>query len=144
MLLDALLSMVLMAAVPNQAVARIGQPAVIRPVILPAAHCAARPYAAVAVTRFEPPRDGAVSLLVAIRPERGGATTELGRVAIFPAQRFRADLRRAQRFGFDVPPRALDHPALVTVTLVPETGSGRGAQAWIGEVRIGAAPSEHC
>jgi len=139
---SALLSVVLMVA--TSATAQLGRPAELRPIVEPAARCVAQPYLSVAVTGFTPPRNGSVELVVSIRGETSGEVRELGRVAIFPAQRFASDLTGAQRFGFNVPKRFVSQPAVVVVALEPAAGSSDAARATIGEARIGAGPGGRC
>lgn len=131
----------LMAAAPIPAQATTGSPALLHPVVEPAARCSAAPQLVVAVTAFTPPKGGHATLVVSLRTD-DGHRTELGQVGVFPEQAFTAKLAEAKRFGFALPKGALARDPQVMVEV--RSDGGTGARATIAEARIGPAPQERC
>lgn len=135
------LALLLMVATPAPAQAAPGSPALLHPVVEPAARCSPAPQLVVAVTAFVPPKGGHATLVVSLRAA-DGSRTELGQVGIFPEQAFTANLAGAKRFGFALPRGALAGDPQVMVEL--RSDGGTGARATIAEARIGPAPQERC
>lgn len=136
-----LLALLLMAVTPVPAEVSPGKPALLQPVVEPAARCSTVPQLVVAVTGFTPPKGGHATLVVSLRTA-DGRRHELGQVGIFPEQAFTAKLADAQRFGFALPKGALAGNPRVIVEL--RSDGGTGARATIAEARIGPAPQERC
>jgi hypothetical protein len=135
------LALLLMAAAPIPAQATAASPALLHPIVEPAARCSAAPQLVVALTAFTPPKGGHATLVISLRTA-DGHNIELGQVGVFPEQPFTAKLADAKRFGFALPKGALAANPQVMVELRSEGGTG--ARATIAEARIGAAPQERC
>ncbi|HEX8193113.1 MAG TPA: hypothetical protein VF552_09450 [Allosphingosinicella sp.] len=140
-MLSALVALFLLAPSGYPATAVPGRPALVRPIVEPAALCAADPQLVVSVTGFTPPRSGSASLHVSLRAP-DGRTSHLGVAGIHPHQAFAAaSLDDAQHFGFAVP-RAAVRQRVVVVVALPQPAAG--ASVTIGEARITPAPQQSC
>ena len=141
--MSAVLPLLLLLAAPaGSNLALPGRPALLQPLVEPAARCSAHPQLVVAITAFTPPRQGASSLVVSVRT-RDGRAIRLGEASIYPHQAFSGPLGQAQRFGFAIPRRLLGEGPSVTVALIGD-GNAAGARAVVGEARITPAPLEPC
>lgn len=132
-----LLALLLIGAAAEPSHAGPGRPALLQPLVEPAARCSANPQLVVALTGFTPPRRGVASLVVSLRMP-GGRLRRLGEAGVYPYQAFSASLADAHRFGFAVPARLLSQNPSVVVEV------SNGGNAVVGEARITPAPQESC
>ena len=90
------------------------------------------PRVVVAVTSYQPARDGAAVRIVVKARDKEGLEHEIGRFGINPNTAFKADPGRAQRFGLPLPPGfSGNDPLRLNIYLQAARGSGTGAQVEI-------------
>jgi hypothetical protein len=92
----------------------------------------------VSVAGYQPPREGAVEVVVKAQLGKGGAEHEVGRFGIMPQASFSAKQpERMQRFRLIVPPN-LDLTGLekLEVYVTPTLGDGAGARVEIKDAKM--------
>ncbi len=119
--------------------ATAGSPAVVTATAAPQEGFTSQsPRVIVSVTGFEPPREGAVEVVVKAQAEGSQNEQEIGRFAVFPETAFKApDPSKAKRFGLPLPKElAASKAVTLRVYLVPFRGSGEGARLELGGAEI--------
>jgi len=96
----------------------------------------ATPRVVVTIVAFTPPPDRQPVEIV-VTATSGGASHELGRVAVTPYAAFTpADTARHRTFAFPLPPEMKANVVTLSIVLVPVRGGGQGASLEIGNAVI--------